>query len=111
MIRPTKQDESQTDLHGNPPIQVFPKRYSRHILRQISFSLRHVKDLLREYGNDIRHEPVRFWWRRFGGIVRLNSIAILFRGRRMVSIGEINEGHPSIEIFPISSKIEVGSVA
>jgi hypothetical protein len=51
------------------------------------FSLRHVKDLLHEYGNDIRHEPVRFWWSRFGGIVRLNSIAILFRGRRMVSIG------------------------
>jgi hypothetical protein len=73
---------------GIPRFRFFPKRYSRYILRLISFfSLRHVKDLLREYGNDIRHEPVRFWWSRFGGIVRLNSIAILFRGHRMVSIG------------------------
>jgi putative transposase len=29
-------------------------------------SLRQVEDLLFERGIDICHEPVRFWWNRFG---------------------------------------------
>ena len=29
-------------------------------------SLRNVEDLLAERGIDICHEPVRFWWNRFG---------------------------------------------
>jgi hypothetical protein len=37
-------------------------------------SLRNVEDLLAERGIDISHETVRFWWNRFGGVVRVNSI-------------------------------------
>jgi putative transposase len=33
-------------------------------------SLRNVEDLLAERGIDISHEIVRFWWNRFGPIVR-----------------------------------------
>jgi len=29
-------------------------------------SLRNVEDLLRERGIEISHEPIRFWWNRFG---------------------------------------------
>ena len=29
-------------------------------------SLRNVEDLLHEWGIDVSHETVRFWWNRFG---------------------------------------------
>jgi putative transposase len=29
-------------------------------------SLRNVEDLLHERGNDISHETIRYWWKRFG---------------------------------------------
>ena len=29
-------------------------------------SLRNVGDLLHEWGVDVSHETVRFWWKRFG---------------------------------------------
>jgi len=51
-------------------------------------SLRYVEDLLRERGIDITHEPVRFWWNRFGVIfaaeIRRNRVQAMraFRHRR-----------------------------
>lgn len=53
------------------PIKYF--RTSREIIRlavmmyvRFPLSLRNVEDLLHERGIDISHEPVRFWWNRFG---------------------------------------------
>ena len=34
-------------------------------------SLRNVEDLLHELGAEVSHEPVRFWWNRFGPIFAL----------------------------------------
>ena len=34
-------------------------------------SLRNVEDLLHELGVEVSHEPVRFWWNRFGPIFAL----------------------------------------
>ena len=33
---------------------------------RVPLSLRIVEDLLHERGVDVGHEPVRFWWHRFG---------------------------------------------
>ena len=41
-----------------------------------SLSLRQVEDLFSERGIDICHETVRFWWNRFGGVVRLMPIRL-----------------------------------
>jgi putative transposase len=35
---------------------------------RFSLSLRNVEDLLHEWGIDVSHETVRFWWTRFGPV-------------------------------------------
>src|SRR6056297_3363973 len=55
--------------HG--PFKYF--KTSREIIRlavmlyvRFPLSLRNVEDLLHERGIDVSHEPVRYWWHRFG---------------------------------------------
>jgi putative transposase len=38
-------------------------------------SPRNVEDLLQERGIEISHEPVRFWWNRFGPLFAPRSAA------------------------------------
>ena len=35
--------------------------------------LRNVEDLLHEWGIDVSHETVRFWWNRFGPMFALRT--------------------------------------
>ena len=58
---------------GNPfrYFKTSPEIIRLAVMMYIRFplSLRNVEDLLHEWGVDISHETVRFWWNRFGPLM------------------------------------------
>ena len=58
-------------MTGHNPFRYFktsPEIIRLAVMMYVSFplSLRNVEDLLHERGIDICHEPVRYWWNKFG---------------------------------------------
>jgi len=47
-----------------------PKTIKLAVMHYVRYplSLRQVEDILHERGIDVRHETIRYWWNKFGGL-------------------------------------------